>query len=98
MAAMRIMTKDEFYAELTKYGFVKSEAKTAENTLWLHEASGKSFSVPHHSEEIPECVLNQYLAAIGKLYHEPGEEKARVDKHYEVTEKKKPEPSLKVIK
>lgn len=93
MSAMRLMSKTAFYAALRKNGFNETDDKTSESTVWFHEETGKHFPIPHYSEEYPDCILDTYLRAVGKLYT-PVQSAEIVDKQqYCVTEKivKKPE-------
>lgn len=84
MSAMRILSKAEFEKKLTECGFKKTAAKTETQTVWLYEASGKSYSIPHYAEEYPDHILDYYLSAVDALYKHDGT--GCTEKHYSVSE------------
>ncbi len=98
MTAMRLFTREAFYAELVKNGFEMGEPVSSENTLWLHKETGIHFTIPHYADDgIPDFVLDSYLERVGKLYHEQGERVDCGSKQYGVSETAK-KPSIILAK
>lgn len=104
MPAMRLMSKADFHKALIKHGFAETAEKTSENTLWHHAESKRHFTIPHYMDEVPDSILDEYLQAVGRLYHLPASsahpEPSRQD--YCVTEaepeKKKYKPEVIELK
>lgn len=68
MAALQSFTKIEFNRLLKKNGFVETTESSPASTLWYHPESCRHFTIPNHSNDIPESILTHYLNAVKKPY------------------------------
>ena len=70
--AMRIYSREEFFAELKKRGLMPTQVQTYTGRLWRTD-SGQIISVPEHSDSYPESVLDMLLEQVDMLYHTPNQ-------------------------
>ena len=65
--AMRLLSQEEFDAELRKAGLEPTDITTLTGRLWRTE-DGRLISAPVYDGKIPDSVLDQLLRRIDKLY------------------------------
>jgi len=72
--AMRMLPAHEFYEELKRRGLEPTDIliKSKTHRLWK-DGRGWYISVPEHSDEYPDSVLDRILEQLDKLYHSPDE-------------------------
>jgi hypothetical protein len=88
--SMRLYNQDEFFKELQRVGFKRTDQPAGEgHQLWLHEETDTFFSIPTHADQYPDWMIDEYLAGIKRLYKEPAHS-SNVDKAFMVTEKTEP--------